>query len=108
MAAAAAVIDRRRVLGLMRLIGMPLSALRGVVVREAAVPLAAVLLLSAGLGFCVAWLLVTGLDDSRTVSWPGPAYLAALGASLLLALVAIAAACGMLRTNTAITTTRFE
>lgn len=108
VATAAAVIDRRRVLGLMRLIGMPLSALRGVVVREAAVPLAAVLLLSAGLGFCVAWLLVTGLDDSRTVSWPGPAYLAALGASLLLALVAIAAACGMLRTNTAITTTRFE
>lgn len=108
VATAAAIIDRRRALGLMRLMGMPVSALRGIIVREAAVPLLSVLLLSAGLGFFVAWLVVTGLDDTHSVTWPGPAYFATLGVSMALALGAVAATFGMLRANTSITATRFE
>ncbi len=38
IATALAIIDRKRALGLMRLMGMPLSSPLGVVVREAAAP----------------------------------------------------------------------
>ena len=50
VATASAVLDRKRVLGLMHLMGMPVSILRWIIIREAAVPLLTVLLLSAGLG----------------------------------------------------------
>lgn len=108
VATGAAVIDRKRALGLMRLMGMPLSALRGVIVREAAVPLLSVLLLSAGLGFLVAWIIVTGLGDPYTMSWPGPTYFATLGLSLALALAAVLTTFRLLRTHTSATATRFE
>ena len=88
---AAAVLDRKRVLGLR---GMPVSVLRKVIVQEAAVPLLAVLLLSVGLGFLVAW--------------PSTEYYAALSLSLLLALAAVGATFGLVRSSTAITATRFE
>ena len=51
VATASAILDRKRVLGLMRLMGMPVSVLRRIITREAAVPLLTVLLLSVGLGF---------------------------------------------------------
>lgn len=108
LATGAAIIDRRRALGLMRLMGMPLSALRGIIVREAAVPLLSVLLLSAVLGFLAAWLVVESLHDTYSVSWPGPTYFATLGLSLILALVSVLMTFGLLRTHTSITVTRFE
>jgi ABC-type antimicrobial peptide transport system permease subunit len=108
VATASAILDRKRVLGLMRLMGMPVSVLRRIVTREAAVPLLAVLLLSVGLGFLVAWLMVTFIDDSYRVTWPAPDYFMALGFSLLLALGAVTATFGLIRSNTAMTATRFE
>lgn len=105
---AAAILDRKRVLGLMRLMGMPTSVLRRVIVQEAAVPLLAVLLLSVGLGFLVSWLMITSLAGGRTVTWPSTEYYAALSLSLLLALGAVTATFGLIRPNTAITATRFE
>ncbi|MEX5303310.1 ABC transporter permease [Kocuria sabuli] len=108
VATGAAIIDRRRALGLMRLMGMPLSALRGIIVREAAVPLLSILLLSAALGFLAAWLVVESLHDTYSVSWPGQAYFATLGLSMALALAAVAATFTLLRANTSITATRFE
>jgi hypothetical protein len=105
---AAAILDRKRVLGLMRLMGMPVAVVRRIIVREAAVPLLAVLLLSAGLGFFVAWLMIMSFGRGRTITWPGPEYYAALSFSLLLALTAVAATFGLVRSNTAITATRFE
>ena len=108
VATAAAILDRQRVLGLMRLMGMPVAVLRKVIVREAAVPLLAVLLLSVGLGFLVAWFMIYSLGEDRTITWPSISYYIALIISLVLALGAVAATFGLLRTNTAITTTRFE
>ncbi|WP_326962344.1 MULTISPECIES: FtsX-like permease family protein [unclassified Arthrobacter] len=108
VATASAVLDRKRVLGLMRLMGMPVSVLRRIITREAAVPLLAVLLLSVGLGFLVAWLMVTFIDDTYRVTWPAPDYFMALGLSLLLALGAVTATFGLIRSNTAMTATRFE
>lgn len=108
VATASAVLDRKRVLGLMRLMGMPVSVLRRVITREAAVPLLTVLLLSVGLGFLVAWLMVTLIDDTYQMTWPAPVYFVALGLSLLLALGALTATFGLIRGNTAMTATRFE
>lgn len=108
VATASAVLDRKRVLGLMRLMGMPVSVLRRIITREAAVPLLTVLLLSVGLGFLVAWLMVTFIDDTYRVTWPAPDYFIALGLSLLLALGAVTATFGLIRSNTSMTATRFE
>ena len=108
VATASAVLDRKRVLGLMRLMGMPVSVLRRIITREAAVPLLTVLLLSVGLGFLVAWLMVTFIDDTYRVTWPAPDYFVALGLSLLLALGAVTATFSLIRGTTAMTATRFE
>jgi ABC-type antimicrobial peptide transport system permease subunit len=108
VATASAMLDRARVLGLMRLMGMPVAVIRRIIAREAAVPLLAVLLLSIGLGFLVAWLMVTGINDTYRVTWPAPDYFVALGLSLLLALCAVSATFGLIRSNTAVTATRFE
>ncbi|WP_256214381.1 FtsX-like permease family protein [Arthrobacter sp. ov118] len=105
---AAAILDRKRVLGLMRLMGMPVSVLRRIITLEAAVPLLSVLLLSVGLGFLVAWLMVTGINDSYRMTWPAPDYFTALGLSLLLAIGAVTATFSLIRGTTAMTTTRFE
>ena len=105
---ASAILDRKRVLGLMRLMGMPVSVLRRIITREAAVPLLTVLLLSVGLGFLVAWLMVTFINDTYRLTWPAPDYFMALGLSLLLALGAVTATFGLIRSNTALTATRFE
>ena len=108
VASASAMLDRKRVLGLMRLMGMPVSILRSIITREAAIPLLAVVLLSVGLGFLVAWLMVTFTDDTYQLTWPTTDYFLALGLSLLLALAAVVAPFSLVRANTSITATRFE
>ena len=108
VATASAILDRKRVLGLMRLMGMPVSVLRRIIIHEAALPLLTVLFLSVGLGFLVAWLMVTSINDTYKVTWPAPDYFIALGLSLLLALGAVIATFSLIRGNTAMTATRFE
>lgn len=108
VATASAVLDRKRVLGLMRLMGMPVSVLRRIITREAAVPLLTVLVLSIALGFLVAWMMVTSINDAYRVTWPATDYFAALGLSLFLALAAVGSTFSLIRAGTAITATRFE
>ncbi|MBF9134998.1 ABC transporter permease [Plantactinospora sp. S1510] len=105
----AAILDRKRVLGLLRLTGMPVSTLRRVILAETALPLATVFALCIGLGFLAAWCVVAGLTEGRrTVSWPDRSYFLALAASLLLAAAAVAGTFRTAHKNTEISVTRYE
>ncbi len=108
VATAAAMLDRRRVLGLLRLVGMPVRNLRRIVALEAAAPLIAVLGLSVVLGFGVAWLLVESVESEMSIGWPDPAYFVTLAIGCLVALGMVAAASSTIRRDTALETTRFE
>lgn len=110
VATAGAILDRRRVLGLLRLTGMPGVRdtpdrhLRG---RSAAARRRAVR--CAGFaGGMDASHRTDGGGGSRTLGWPDPLYYLALGGSLLLAIGAVTATFGTIRRNTAIASTRFE
>lgn len=105
----ASILDRKRVLGLLRLIGMPVSTLHRIIIAETALPLATVFVGCVGLGFLMAWTLVAGLTEGRrTIAWPDPAYYAVLGLSLVLALAAVLATFRTARHNTSTVATRFE
>ena len=105
----AGMIDRRRVLGLLRLDGMPASTLRRMLVIETALPLLTVFLLSIGLGFATAWALVFGLSSGRrTVSLPDVGYLGLLVICLALAAVAVIAVFRSVRSELPLSATRFE
>lgn len=109
VATMAGVLDRRRSFGLLRLTGMPMSVVRRVLMREAAVPLTAVTLGTVALGFVVAWTILAGLTaGTRTVSWPDPSYLGVLAASLLLAVASVVTTFGAAERSTAGESTRFE
>jgi len=108
VATVAAVLDRKRTFALLRLGGMPSGDLRLVIATEATVPLAATLLLSAGLGFLVAWMFVATFGNGATMAWPDSRYWAAVGASVAIAVAAVLGSFGMARRSTEVTTTRFE
>lgn len=105
---AAAVLDRKRAFGLMRLMGMPVAPLRRVVAIEALAPLLLTLIVTIGLGFLVAWLVITGLTNGLTMTWPDPRYFIALAVSATFAACSILATFGIIRKNTSIEATRFE
>lgn len=105
----AGVLDRRRVLGLLRLAGMPAPTLRRMLLAEAAVPLATAFVLSVVLGFVVAWTLLVGFTGGRrSISWPDPGYYATIAVSLALAAVAVLATFRTARQSTGLSATRFE
>jgi putative ABC transport system permease protein len=108
VATAAAIIDRKRVLGLLRLVGMPAHNLRRIVALEAAAPLAAVLGVSIALGFAVAWLIVESVDSRMGLGAPEPTYFLTMALGLVLALGTVAATTGTIRKSTALSSTRFE
>ncbi|MEO7718450.1 MAG: FtsX-like permease family protein [Capsulimonas sp.] len=108
VAAAIAMVDRRRVFGLLRLSGMPVGDLRKIVAFEAAAPLASVTLFSAGLGYLVAELLVTAYSATYHVKAPDPAYYIVIGIGLAFAAAVIGSTLQMIRTTTGVTSTRFE
>ncbi len=104
-----AVRDRRRTLGLMRLTGMPFSAVKGIMLREAVVPLAAAVALAALTGYGVGALIVTGLSaGGRTVTAPPLEYYIVIAATLGLSLLAVLAAFPAARRATGGEATRFE
>ncbi|PII82914.1 hypothetical protein BMH25_09300 [Leucobacter sp. OLCALW19] len=106
---AAGIIDRRRVLGLLRLSGAPARLVRRMIVIETAVPLLAVIVPSIGLGWLSAWGLVTGLSEGRrTVSVPDPEAFGVLGVCLLLVGLAVAVAFAASRPGRGAAATRFE
>lgn len=103
----AAILDRRRVLGLLRLMGMPVSTVRRVIVAEAALPLATVFALCVGLGILTAWCIVAGLTEGeRTITWLPPSYYLILATSLALAATTVVATFRTARTSTTIEATR--
>lgn len=103
----AAILDRKRVLGLLRLMGMPVSTVRRVIVAEAALPLATVFALCVGLGILTAWCIVAGLTEGRrTINWLPPSYYLVLATSLALAATAVLATFRTARTSTTIEATR--
>lgn len=103
----AAILDRKRVLGLLRLMGMPISTVRRVIVAEAALPLATVFALCVGLGILTAWFIVAGLTEGRrTINWLPPSYYLILATSLALAATAVLATFRTARTSTTIEATR--
>lgn len=105
----AAILDRKRVLGLLRLMGMPASTVRRVIIAEAALPLATVFALCVGLGILTAWCIVAGITEGRrTITWPPPSYYLVLATSLTLAATAVLATFRTARTNTTIEATRIE
>lgn len=65
VATVAGALDRKRTFALLRLGGMPSGHLRRVIATEAAVPLAATLAMSAGLGFFVAWVMLVSLGNEN-------------------------------------------
>jgi putative ABC transport system permease protein len=104
VAAIIAMTDRKRIFGLLRLIGMPVSDLRRIIVYEAATPLVAVTFFSAALGYCVAAMIF----KSPAVQAPEPAYYAVIGLGLAFAGIAIGSTLPMIRKTTGVTSTRFE
>ena len=86
----ASLLARRRVLSLLRLVGMPRDVLRRSVAYETLLPVATVLALSIGAAVYTAWVLVTG-TSSRGIDWPAGSYYVVVGACLALTGVAIAA-----------------
>jgi cell division protein FtsX len=108
VATAAAMIDRRRVLGLLRLVGMPVRQVRRIVTLEAAAPLLAVLGLSVGLGAAVAWCIVESIQSQMSIGMPEPAYFVTLAVGCVVALAMVAAASSSIRRDTAVSSTRFE
>lgn len=108
VATVAGALDRKRTFALLRLGGMPSGHLRRVIATEAAVPLAATLAMSAGLGFFVAWVMLVSLGNELTMRAPDAQYWLAIAASVAIAAVAIVGSFGMVRRSTEVTSTRFE
>ena len=110
VSAIASLLARRRVLSLLRLVGMPRKVLRRSVAYETLLPVAGVLALGIGAAVYTAWVLVTG-TSSRSIGWPAGSYYAVVGACLALTGLAIAAsarAAGRMVSGSAGGTVRFE
>lgn len=103
------ILDRRRVFGLLRLMGMPIRTLRRIIASETALPLGTVFGACIALGVTVAWAVVTGLSQgARTVGWPGFSYYIVIALSVILAVLSLVATFKSAEKNTGITTTRYE
>ena len=103
----AALLGRKRVLGLLRLVGMPPATLRSMVSYETVLPAATALVMSVGLGWLTAWSLVGGVSG-RHISWPDGGYWLVLGTCLVLVAVATLVSARYGRRMLASTTVRFE
>ena len=103
----AALLGRKRVLGLLRLVGMPPATLRSMVSYEAVLPAATALVMSIGLGWLTAWSLIGGVSG-RHISWPDGGYWLVLGTCLVLVAVATLVSARYGRRMLASTTVRFE
>lgn len=103
----AALVSRKRVLGLLRLTGMPTSAVRSIIGYETWAPVIAVVTVSIGLGALTGWSIVSGLSR-RQVQWPEPTYYVVLAVSLVLVAVSVLGTTRAARRMLAGTTVRFE
>ena len=102
-----ALFNRRRVLGLLRLVGMPVRTVGAVISYETAIPVATVLVGSIALGALTGWSLISGVSR-RTVDWPSAGYFLVLAICLALVGLAMAATTRASRLMLADSTVRFE
>ena len=103
----AALLGRWRVLGLLRLVGMPVATLRSMISYETMLPAVTALVMSVSLGWLTAWSLISGVSGRR-ISWPDGGYWLVLGACLALVVVATLASTRYGRRMLAGTAVRFE
>ncbi len=103
----AGVNDRKRPFSLLRLSGVPVQALRGIVALEAVVPLVLVAALSIGTGFLAADLFLRS-QLSETLQPPGRGYIAIVLAGLVISLALIAATLPLIERITGPETARSE
>ncbi|RAX19822.1 ABC transporter permease [Actinomyces sp. Z5] len=101
------LLARRRVLSLLRLVGMPQRTLRHAVAWEMLLPVVTVLALSIGAAVYTAWVVIVG-TSSRGVGWPAGSYYVVLGACLALVGVAVLASTRAAARMVASATVRFE
>jgi ABC-type antimicrobial peptide transport system permease subunit len=107
IATACTMLERQRVIGLMRLMGMPRGSLRRIVALETALPLIAVLALAVVLGFAAAWCIIDG-TSSHTVGRPDRWYALSIAAGLVMVGAMISVTFGLVSRNTQVTATRYE
>ena len=86
---AGGLVERRRAFALLRLAGMPLRRLYYAVLVEAAVPLVLAAVMSAGIGFLVAALIIWNTGGGLSVAAPGLTYFAMVIGGLLAALAIV-------------------
>lgn len=101
------LLARRRVLSLLRLVGMPRQTLGRAVAWEMLLPVATVLALSIGAAVYTAEIVIVG-TSSRGVGWPAGSYYVVLGGCLAMVAVAVAASTRAAARMVASTTVRFE
>jgi predicted lysophospholipase L1 biosynthesis ABC-type transport system permease subunit len=110
VAVAGGLAERQRPFALLRLTGMQRSDLNRIVLAETAIPLLAIAAVSVLLGFGVSAALLPAAGHGSHLIWkaPPPAYWAALGGGLVLALLLIAATLPLLGRLTSAESARFE
>lgn len=108
VAVASSIVERRRSFALLRLAGTRLSELRRVVLAEAAAPLLAVALATAGVGMGVTALTLASDPHSPPFTPPALGYWTALAGGLAVALAVVAATLPLLDRLTAPESARFE
>ena len=109
MAVGGGRVDRKRPFTLLRVSGVPASALSRVVLMEAALPLAAATVIAAGIAYGPSVLAVSRLAaESVAIPSPGRVYCETLGAGLVLALLVILLTIPLLRRMSAPGNIRFE
>ena len=105
---AGSILDRRQPFALMRLAGTRLADLRRVVLTEAAAPLLAVSIATAGLGLAVTALTLASDTNGPPFALPTFAYWVALIGGLAAALAIVTATLPLLNRLTAPGSVRFE
>ncbi|WP_146085033.1 FtsX-like permease family protein [Rathayibacter tritici] len=104
----AQLLDRRRLLALLRLTGMPLSALRRVLALETALPFVLAVTTAAIAGAACAEVVVQAVSAGRHIDGPGVALVAVIVAVAALLLLSLAVTFRAARTATLPSSIRFE
>jgi hypothetical protein len=103
------LVDRKRPFTLLRVSGVPVSALSRVVLMEAALPLAATTIIAAGIAYGTSILAVSRLAaEGVAIPSLGRVYYETLAAGLIIALLIILSTIPLLRRMSAPANVRFE
>lgn len=103
------ILDRKRVLSLMRLAGIPVKVLRKTIALETLIPLLSVFFIAVGSGIFAAFVIVESLSSiDRVITAPGLDFYLVLAAILAMAAAAVGITTRAVESNTEQSVTRFE